>query len=135
MSLRSLAFVFAAAASVLIVTQLAAALGLPIGGIAIMAAPSGPQARALTLAIAVALAGFALVVLQASGLIGHRRPPSWMLWGIVALMATGAVVQTVAASLPVAILAAPLMTLMAITAGLIAFRRGHRRVAQPVARA
>jgi hypothetical protein len=44
-------------------------------------------------------------------------------------MATGAVVQIIAANLPVAILAAPLMTLMAITAGLIAFRRGHRRVA------
>jgi hypothetical protein len=79
MSLRSLALVFVAAASVLIVTQLAAALGLPVAGIAIMATPSLSQARALTLVIAVALAAFALVILQAAGAIGHRRPPSWMI--------------------------------------------------------
>jgi hypothetical protein len=129
MSLRSLALVFAAAATVLVLTQIAAALGLPVGGLAVMATPPAPQARATTLAIAVALAAFALVVLQAAGVIGRHRPPSWMLWGIVALMATGAVVQIMAADLPVAIFATPLMVLMGITAFLIVFRRGRRGIA------
>ena len=123
MPIRFLAYVFSAAAFVGTLLQLTAVFGLPFGGLALTGPFSGQtdlQARGVAFAMAGALALFAGIVLQAARVIGTRRPPSWLLWGIVALTLTAAAAQLSDADILMRLQWIPLLLGMAVSAALIA---------------
>jgi peptidoglycan/LPS O-acetylase OafA/YrhL len=133
MPLRLFAYLFSAAAVMGVALQVASVFGLPVVAFTFAGSFSGQaewQVRGVAFAIAITLAVFAVIVLQAVGLTGKRRPPSWMLWGIVALTATAAVAQTSAPDMAARLLWIPLLVGMGIAAVLIVLRRGRRRVVQ-----
>ncbi len=130
---RFFAYLFSAAALIGVALQLASLLGLPVGATVIAGHFSGQtdwQARGVAFALAAVLAMFAVIVLRAAGVVRNRRPPSWMLWGIVALTATAVVAQISAPDIATRILWIPILFTMGIATALIALRRGRRRMPQ-----
>ena len=120
------AYIFAACASIVILAQAALVFGaraehLALGGPWLRSDPTG--LRVMALLIAVTLGGFACAVLRAVGAFGRARTPGWLIWGIVALTATGAVANAVSPLIVAQILWAPLAFIMSVTAAMIAVRR------------
>jgi len=103
MSSQAAARVFAASVALVVVFQLALALGAPWGRLAMGGAFPGvypPAMRVAALLQAAMLVATALVVLSRAGLVtpAWRRAPRWLIWAVTGLLALGVVLNMITPS-------------------------------------
>jgi len=120
--------VFGALTAVVMLFQLALALGAPWGGIAMGGAFPGaypPAMRVAALAQMAVIGGFALIVLVRAGLALPRwqAPARWAVWVVVVLMGVGVVLNLITPSGMERLIWAPVVTLLFLAGLRVALAR------------
>ena len=122
------AWIFAGLTGVVVLFQLALALGAPWGSYAMGGAFPGTYPPAMRVAAVVQiaiLAGVALVVLARAGLVlpRWRRTSRWLAWGVVGLLGVGVVLNLITPSGLERLIWAPVAVLLFLTSLRVALSR------------
>lgn len=126
MSASLAAKLFGGLAAMVILFQLALALGAPWGGMAMGGAFPGvypPPMRLAAVLQAAVLGGFGLVVFARAGLVAPGWTPSRLAWLVVVLMALGVILNVITPSPLERAIWAPVTILMFVTSLRVAVNR------------